>query len=535
MIILQVLLTALVLTLPLLAGFCLNRKTLSETWLIGQVLLWALFEVLAIPMMHFRLPFQTLFLVFSGTAALLAAAGIVNAVLRKRRKERITQPFRFNLFFLLASLVILYQIGMYFFGGAASQELNTGSVANAERALANNFMRLRHAELDEYFACLYGNDGKDITALGLYLAWFSRITQVSPADLAGFVFPPFMILVSFNIFAQIGRQLFPESKRDQGISLLAISVLFLGLAYFSPEFSLARGWQEKALVPAIFLPLLVLLILQAEREKTLGSWLLLACGSGAVCLFSGLGNVLAVTLVMIYGGYVLLGWEFKRIPLLLLALAIPVMADLFYANEVRKLTGPQEFGGVQYCFDDTGEMITGWGEYDGKKYYADESGTLYHGGWTQVEDTRYFFRENGEMAVGWLEDGGNRYWLKEDGSMAAGWTEIAGNWYYFAESGEMKTGWQEAEGYWYYMNPSGEMMTGWQDIDGIRYYFRETGAMHTGWLEDTEAEKGLPEGQKQELWYWFDGNGAMATGTCEIDGEVQVFDEESGLWLYTIE
>lgn len=536
MIILQVLLAAvIILLLPLLVGFCLNRKTLSETWLFGQMLLWALFEVLAVPLMYFRVSYDVLFIVFAFAVRLLAVFGVLRLVHRLRRREKKEKRFPFNLFFLSASLVVLIQLGIYFFG-ADPEAMDTRWIGNAEQALATGFMRLRFADLYEYISWIYGKISPDGTPLGLYLAWMSRRTMIPPAELARVVFTPGMLLVSYCIYAQIGKKVFTDKKKEQGIFLLAVSVLQLVLYFAAPEFSLIAGWQEPALIPSLILPLLVLLILQVEREPLFRNWLLLACGCTALGLFSGMGVIFSMLLVMVYGMYVFVGYEFRKIPLLLLALVLPIVLDQFYANADKKITGLQTFGGVQYCFGEDGEMVTeGWSEIDGKRYYAGEDGLLQRDGWKSIDDTWYYFLDSGETATGWLEADGEKYYLQEDGALTIGWLEEEGQWYYFGENGKAVTGWQTIEEKRYWFDPSGIMHTGWETIDGDRYYFRESGAMLTGWLEDTEAEKELPEGQQQELWYWFDEDGKMIVGAQVIDGKMQVFDRQSGLWLYTAE
>ena len=216
------------------------------------------------------------------------------------------------------------------------------------------------------------------------------------------------------------------------------------------------------------------------------------------------------------------------------------------------LVGPQEIDGARYCFTEEGKMITGWAQFEDAWYYAKSTGELAVG-WAEVNGTWYYFRAGGDMATGWVNDGGTYYYMKPDGTMATGWIEDDGDWYYLQNSGAMYTGWLQsgndwyllkpggamavgwtsAGGAWYYFKASGAMATGWQQIGGKWYYLKDSGAMATGWFRDKQAEAKLPRNQKKELWYWFDENGVMATGWKEINGQWEMFDEHSGLWLYT--
>ena len=49
--------------------------------------------------------------------------------------------------------------------------------------------------------------------------------------------------------------------------------------------------------------------------------------------------------------------------------------------------------------------------------------------------------------------------------------------------------------------------------------------MITGWYEDKTSND-------SSVWYWFDNNGAMATGWKQINGQWEMF-ADSGAWLYT--
>ena len=223
-----------------------------------------------------------------------------------------------------------------------------------------------------------------------------------------------------------------------------------------------------------------------------------------------------------------------------------------YGDERQNaLVGMQNVGGVLYCFDEEGKMATGWILAEDKWYYAAASGALARG-WLAVNGTWYYFRADGEMAVGWVQDGGAWYFMKDSGAMATGWVENKGDWYFMDNSGAMKTGWMKSGKDWYLLKSSGKMATGWQNVSGTWYYFSASGAMAdewqringewyyfrngamvTGWFEDKEAEKRLPRNQKKKLWYWFDENGVMARGWKTVNGQWEMFDEQSGLWLYT--
>ena len=69
MIVIQCILALTVFSAPLWVGYAFRRKTVGSAYLYGQVILWALFQVVAVPMIHLRLPFSVLWISFCIIAA----------------------------------------------------------------------------------------------------------------------------------------------------------------------------------------------------------------------------------------------------------------------------------------------------------------------------------------------------------------------------------------------------------------------------------------------------------------------------------
>ena len=342
MIILKGFLTILVLLLPLFVGFCLNRKTLSETYLYGQVLFWGIFQLIAVPMVYFRATFNALFIVFCCVLAGLVAWGIRKAVPRfvswkkgfsfRDENGKLKLPFQLNVFFILASLVILYQACIYIFKMHLDED-DARWIAEANDALVKNRMLLHNPATGEYIGRFVGEMVKDVfSPWSMHLAVISRLSMIRPVVMAHTVYAPVLLLLSYNVYTQMGKRLF-KGKSEQGIFLLMVSVINLFMAgnvYTQSVFTLTRIWQGKAAIAAIIIPLILLLLLEIEQEDTVKNWLLLVCAGFAACLMSGMGIAISVIMIAVYGGYAVICKRFKRIPLYLLALAPPIVYGLLY-------------------------------------------------------------------------------------------------------------------------------------------------------------------------------------------------------------
>ena len=332
MIVLQVFLTTVVLLLPFFVGFFLNKKTFSEAYLYGQVAMWGLFELIAVPMVYFRASFNALFIVYTCAILVPVAFGVRKMFLFLRKGEIAKPKIQFNLFFALAALLILYQAGIYIFGVHLDED-DARWIAEANDALVKNRMLLHNPATGEYIGRFVGEMVKDVfSPWSMYVAVLGRLTQVPPVVIAHTVYAPVLLLLSYSVYNRIGKNLF-KGKTEQGIFLLMVAVINLFMAgnvYTQSVFTLTRIWQGKAVVAAVMIPLFLLLLLEIEKENTVSNWLWLVCGGAAACLFSGMGIAIAVILIAVYGGYAVVCRRWKRIPLFLLALAIPVTYGLLY-------------------------------------------------------------------------------------------------------------------------------------------------------------------------------------------------------------
>ena len=82
-----------------------------------------------------------------------------------------------------------------------------------------------------------------------------------------------------------------------------------------------------------------------------------------------------------------------------------------------------------------------------------------------------------------------------------GWENTDRGWKYKESNGSYVTNtWKQVDGIWYFFDGEGHIATSWRQIDGAWYFFNASGAMVTGWV------------QSGNDWYYMNPSGAMATG-----------------------
>ncbi|MDR5587564.1 N-acetylmuramoyl-L-alanine amidase family protein [Clostridium aquiflavi] len=142
-----------------------------------------------------------------------------------------------------------------------------------------------------------------------------------------------------------------------------------------------------------------------------------------------------------------------------------------------------------------------------------DKGSSYSVSWENINNTWYYFGQDGYMKTGWVNNNGAWYYTDASGAMKTGWVNDGRNWYYTSQSGAMQIGWINDNGTWYYADSSGIMKTGWVSDNGKWYYTSSTGAMQTGVVKVDNKVYSLSE------------TGAMQKGNVVIEGKTYIFSE----------
>lgn len=150
---------------------------------------------------------------------------------------------------------------------------------------------------------------------------------------------------------------------------------------------------------------------------------------------------------------------------------------------------------------------------DGGTYYYNKDANNYATNtWENVNNSWYYFGDNGAAKTGWYQSNSNWYLFNDDGSAKTGWYKSdAGNWYYFDNNNAWAdTGWQKINNNWYYFDPDNAWADrGWGFIGHNWYYFDPVNAyMYTGthWIDGhkvTLQSWGGFVGFSQRVINWF--------------------------------
>lgn len=296
-----------------------NRESFLLTMFCGYAGMFAVFEIMALPMIFLRLSFTVLRYSYGTVMLLLAAA----AAVRERRRipaltwGRLHKCRRLPWTCLAAAALIALQIGVYvvgmstdlddsFYVGTATTTVETDTMyqykaytGNAEKVLPSRYV---------------------LSPFPVMLAFYGEAVGMSPTVVAHTVMPVFFVLLAYGVYALLGQRLFSGDTKSSGMFLCFLALIHM-FSYYSVytqgTFMLIRIWQGKAVLASVLLPALFYFGMRTfQGEPEPGDWAALFAVMTACCLVSSMGIMLAPVMLGIFGFlHGLLKRQWKRLGL----------------------------------------------------------------------------------------------------------------------------------------------------------------------------------------------------------------------------
>jgi len=321
MLILQIIIVyILLLPVPAVIGTIFSGKyggrgCVLFSWVSGQILLWAGFHFLSIPIILMEQSFLILAVLFGiYTAALVAVAAILK-IGKYRKRENIFRSSRqlkqiewkkhyllWVVFGVLLLIQLILTILMAYEEGDDAFYLAISVITESSDTMY---------QILPYTGATTGLDARHgLAPFPIWIAWLARVSGVHAVTIAQVLLPLVIILMTYAIYYLIGVRLFAqkEHKLPFFMILVELLVLFGGYSVYSAEnFLLVRASQGKAVIANIILPflfLLFILILEELQEKATVNkyyWILTALTMTSGCLCSTQGTILTCMMLGVMG------------------------------------------------------------------------------------------------------------------------------------------------------------------------------------------------------------------------------------------
>ncbi len=285
---------------------------LLHAWIYGQVVLWAGFLFVCVPMILLDLQFPQVEGAYLGLCGLLLL--MAGACRLLRRKKQGTQsgagndgPGKggvgvrpaFHWLWLLFAALFLVQIFCVFFlayeDGDDSYYVAITTYSKEVKTLYRNI---------PYTGAYTGLDLRhSLAPFPVWVAVLADVAGLSGATTAHVMMPILVLCMTYGLFGLLGEKLLGEGRESWKmplfLSFCALLVLFGGYSIYSAEnFLLVRAGQGKAVLANVVIPALlyltVLLLERLEKKEAVPVrlWVLLCATMTTGCLCSTLGTFL---------------------------------------------------------------------------------------------------------------------------------------------------------------------------------------------------------------------------------------------------
>lgn len=316
-----VILGIILLVLPVVIGTLFMEVSGKErcvpfAWVSGQILLWAGFQAMSIPLILMEEPFTLLCNGFSVYMFLLFMAALILAIVKGRqnkgirRKATVTEvdnhwKWSGGLWIIFGALLLLQLVLTVFLAYEEGDDAFYVAISTITDSSNSMYRSL------PYTGKATGLDARHgLAPFPIWVAYLARMSGMPAVTVAQIALPVVLIGMAYSIYYLIATRLFTDKKSNIPFFLILVEILVLfgGYSVYSAEnFLLVRASQGKAVIANIIIPflfyLLMVLLDKLQKQEMVGRrhWFLLAFTMIAGCLCSTLGTVLTCMLLAVVG------------------------------------------------------------------------------------------------------------------------------------------------------------------------------------------------------------------------------------------
>lgn len=256
-----------------------EKHTFLGTYMLGWFTQFALFEIIAVPLIVKRCSFGLLVTVFSCVLAVFMVASMIlgrkvfaNSVggFRSAVKNLSTaEKIVWMVVVVLLAVQMIYLSGHQYLDGddayyvtMANDTINSDTMYRTMvyQGYPAPIVEIRHA----------------LAPVPVFMAWVARLTEIHPTILAHTYIGPFFVALMYGGYVLLGRRLFRKDRKWVcGFTLaVMISYVFGHVSLYTAEtFAYTRTWQGKSMLPNLIIPALFLAIIELYDRAELGEWI----------------------------------------------------------------------------------------------------------------------------------------------------------------------------------------------------------------------------------------------------------------------
>lgn len=338
--------------MPVVVGHGVNKilkidTGLVKSFLIGNIFIWALFQIVSVPLVLLKQSFLVVAAIVNVVFAGICLYVLFDEIIRKKGRclhpktwaNKLTGLKRADGF---ALAVLFAALGWLLYKIITLQHTDADDsrfVVNAVEILRTNRMFLTDLITGQELETWVGEVIKDITApWAVYIAYLAKMTGLSAVIMAHSVMPVALILCGMSAFWLISGEVFKKDITNRSIFMCLVILLNVYgnySIYTTETFMLTRIWQGKATVASVAIPAMFLMCMWLyENEKSYGYYVLVALVNLGMCLMSGMGIIIGAIMLGSFG--LVYGFTKKKlwISFAMWAMVIPNVL-YFVINEIQ--------------------------------------------------------------------------------------------------------------------------------------------------------------------------------------------------------
>lgn len=281
-------------------------------WVAGQMLLWAVFQLICVPMVLLQWNFSYVTLFFALTTLLLCGVGAgiwsrkrhkaasAFAVIQGYESESSGQTFRkvmWVIFWLLLAFQLVMAAVMTYADGDDAYFVAVSSITKDGNTM---YLKLPYTGGTTSLDVRHG-----LAPFPIWISFLSKMCGLPVVSVAHVAVPMMLIPMTYGIFYLIGSRICKnKEKLPVFLVFTELLVLFGDYSFQTAEnFMIARSRQGKAALGNIVLPMMIFLLLvllenlQENVECRKRFWILFAAVVLAGCLCTTLGAMLLCMLI----------------------------------------------------------------------------------------------------------------------------------------------------------------------------------------------------------------------------------------------
>lgn len=278
---------------------CKKNHTLLLDYVYGMLGMWALFQIVSIPIILAKGHFNTIVAIDLILISLVSVYSIYNHQFCRIDLKNIFCNDTCPMIIMICMIIfIMYKTICYQHTDADDSRF----VVNAVDILRTNRLFLTNPATGAFLTSWEGETIKDITSpWAIYIAMSSKVTGIHPTIIAHLILPVILTSLACCVFWLFSEQCVGKDKSVRCMFVCIVLLLHI-FGYYSlynvETFMMTRIWQGKAVVASVGIPMIwVNASWIYNNEKDTMCYILLLITALAMCFMSGMGIIISVIMI----------------------------------------------------------------------------------------------------------------------------------------------------------------------------------------------------------------------------------------------